>query len=392
MAHSDGDDGDGRADRVAAHDRLADPKPKHVVRQVLLGLSVLALVGYLLYSAVEEVRKGSSSADALKSLSPWWLVGILAGSIVVMLITTGTTAAPLPRISFQAAFLSQHASQAVGNLVPGPSAMAVRFSMLRSYGVSGDEFARATITVSLVTVIATSAMPLLGLVALALLGDEDSGASSMLPVAIGATVFAVIVTVLTAAMLRSERVTVSLANALHAAEAWLRRLLRRRPHRDPGVSGALAEREHLLQGLRESGKRVVGFVLLLYWANGLLVVLCLWATGVPYSRLGIIAGLAVYTIGRLSTLVQVTPGGVGVVEFAYTAAYTAYLGQEWQSKVFAGILLYRLGTYALPTVVGMVAGGIWALTARRDYREERLLHEAGLDSPVVPSTTEESDG
>ena len=158
------------------------------------------------------------------------------------------------------------------------------------------------------------------------------------------------------------------------------------------MSGALAEREHLLQGLRESGKRVVGFVLLLYWANGLLVVLCLWATGVPYSRLGIIAGLAVYTIGRLSTLVQVTPGGVGVVEFAYTAAYTAYLGQEWQSKVFAGILLYRLGTYALPTVVGMVAGGIWALTARRDYREERLLHEAGLDSPVVPSTTEESDG
>lgn len=373
---------------VGSHggDRLADPKPKHLIRQVLLGLVVLALVGYLLYSAVDEIRKGSSTADALKSLSPWWLVGILAGSIIVMLVTTGTTAAPLPRISFQAAFLSQHASQAVGNLVPGPSAMAVRFSMLRTYGVSGDEFARATITVSLVTVIATSAMPLFGIVALAVLGDHDTGASSMLPVAIGATVFAVIVTALTAAMLRSERVTVRLAQALHAVEAWLRRLFRRKPHADPGVQGALAERQHLLQGLQESGWRVVGFVLLLYWANGVLVVLCLWAMGVPYSRMGIVSGLAVYTIGRLSTLVQVTPGGVGVVEFAYTAAYTAFLGQEWQAKVFAGILLYRLGTYALPTIVGMVAGGIWALTARREFREERLLHEAGLDSPAAPTT------
>ena len=80
----------------------------------------------------------------------------------------------------------------------------------------------------------------------------------------------------------------------------------------------------------------MGFVLLLYWANGLLVVLCLWATGVPYSRLGIIAGLAVYTIGRLSTLVQVTPGGVGVVEFAYTAATRRTWGRNGSRRFSPG--------------------------------------------------------
>lgn len=376
-------------------DPLAVPRARHVGRHVLVGLVVLAVVGWLLHSALQDIRKGASSADALKSLNGWWLAAILVGSIAVMIITTGTTAAPLPRITFRAAFLSQHASQAVGNLVPGPSAMAVRYSMLRTYGVSGDEFARATITVSMVTVVTTSAMPLLGMIVLALLGSSDPDSSTLVPVAIAATVLAVVVSVLAAMMLRSERVTAQIARAVNSLRARGRHLFRRPPRPDPGIDGALAVRRRLLLGLRESGTRVVGFVQLLYWANGVLMVLCLWAVGIPYSHLGVLAGLAVYTIGRLSTLVQVTPGGVGVVELAYTAAYTAFLGQQWQGRVFAGVVLYRLGTYALPILVGMVSGGVWALTTRRSYREERLRREAGLDptaTPPIDTETESSDG
>ncbi|MDQ1247639.1 MAG: Flippase-like protein [Actinomycetota bacterium] len=359
-------------------------RPRHLLRRIALGLVAVIALGFIAYSINKEFRQGSSVTQAIAGLTPWWVLGLGVGAALVMLLTTWTTLAPLPQLGFRGAFLSQHASQAVGNLVPGPSALAVRFTMLRTYGVNGDDFARATVTVSLVTTVMTASMPIVGMALLAAVGAQDPQAQSLIPVAVAATVLAVLVVAGSGLLLGSSRATAAIARAGNRAVAGGRRLLRRPAGEDPGVAGAMRLRSRLIDGLRASGRQVVLFVAVLYWANGLLLVVSLWAAGVPTSALGIVAGLAVYTIGRLSTLVQITPGGVGVVEVAYTAAYTAYLGQQYQGVVFAGVVLYRFGTYALPIGVGLVSAGIWAVTARRRYRDEELQHAAGLDLAPAP--------
>lgn len=372
--------------------------PRHLGRRIAVGLVAVVVLGFMAYSINQDLRSGSAVTQAISQLTPEWIVVLVVGAVVVMLLTTGTTAAPLPTLGFQPAFLAQHASQAVGNLVPGPSALAVRYTMLRTYGVDGDDFARATVTVSLVTTVMTASMPIVGMSMLALVGAQDPQVKTLLPVAIWATVLAVVVMVGVAVLLGSERATSALARGFEGIRGRVTRLRHRRRGddgavggnggADDGVSavdGALRLRTRLIEGLRASGRRVVVVVALLYWANGLLMVLSLWAAGVPQSALGLVAGLAIYTIGRLSTLVQITPGGIGVVEVAYTAAYTAFLGQEYQGTVFAGVVLYRLGTYALPIVVGLVSAGVWAATARREFRDEVLVHAAGLDQPEPPA-------
>lgn len=381
-------------------------RPRHLARRIAVGLVAVVALGFMAYSINQDLRHGSSVTQAISQLTPGWIAVLVVGAVLVMLLTTGTTAAPLPGLGFQPAFLAQHASQAVGNLVPGPSALAVRFTMLRTYGVDGDDFARATVTVSLVTTVMTASMPIVGMSLLALIGAQDPEAKTLLPAAIWATVLAVVVMVGVGVLLGSERATAAIARGFEAIRSRVAGLWRRRVREGPAagaarggaggagagtvggadggvsaVDGALRLRTRLIEGLRASGRRVVAVVALLYWANGLLMVLSLWAAGVPRGELGLVAGLAVYTIGRLSTLVQITPGGIGVVEVAYTAAYTAYLGQEYQGTVFAGVVLYRLGTYALPIVVGLVSAGVWAATARREFRDEVLVHAAGLDEP-----------
>ena len=37
-------------------------------------------------------------------------------------------------------------------------------------------------------------------------------------------------------------------------------------------------------------------------------------------------GMLLYTVGRIFTVVSITPGGVGVVEIAYSAVYLSALG------------------------------------------------------------------
>jgi uncharacterized membrane protein YbhN (UPF0104 family) len=283
-----------------------------------------------------------------------------------MIVTTANTAAPLPSLAFTPAFIAQHASQAVGSLVPGPSAMAARFGVLRSYGVDAEDFGRATVTVSMVTVMATTSMPLVGMALLWLSGSDDPQERTLVPVAVGATAVALGMAVAAAALLSSRRAAVYAARLAEAVVARTQRVLRRTPESPADLTAAaLRLRTRLLDGLRASGGRVVGWTLAVYWANGILMVASLWAAGVSIHDLGPIAGLGVYTIGRLSTLVQVTPGGIGVVEVAYTAAFSAFLGPGSQGQVFTGVLLYRLGTYLLPLVVGAACGALWALTARR---------------------------
>lgn len=357
---------------------------RHIVRRVLTGIVALVVVAFITYAVQRLLQDGSEIWAALKSVSLLWGITLLLGSIVVMLTTTATTAAPLPKLAFSAAFLAQHASQAVASLVPGPAAMAARFGILRTYGVDAEDFGRATVTVGMVTTVVTTSMPLFGLGVIALTGAQDPDASSLLPVAIGATVLALLMILVSGALLGSVRVTVAVARGFEWLADRARRVFRRpAAERGQTTAGAIRLRSRLINGLRASGRRVVGYTLLVYWSNGLLLVACLWAVGVPYAAMGILAGLAVYTIGRLSTLVQVTPGGIGVVEVAYTAAFTAFLGSDYQARVFTGVFLYRLGTYALPLVVGVASGGVWALTGRREWRaREAAVGQTAAERPA----------
>ena len=69
-------------------------------------------------------------------------------------------------------------------------------------------------------------------------------------------------------------------------------------------------------------------------------------------------------------IVQITPGGVGVTEIAYTAVYVAVLGDAAQPAVVAGVLIYRAWTYLLPIISGAFAYVIWRVMRRRERRAE----------------------
>jgi uncharacterized protein (TIRG00374 family) len=195
---------------------------------------------------------------------------------------------------------------------------------------------------------------------------------NLLTLAAVAIVVSAIAIGLVIATLRSEAFSRLLGRWTQAIYNPLRRLFRK-----PPVSGldeqALELRQRTIDILEARGGRLTSITVGNYWFNGLLIVLCLWASGVPRAELGLLVGLAVYSIGRLSTIVQVTPGGVGVVEVAYTAAFTAVLGEQYSAQIITGVLLYRALTYLLPILVGGVCYVIWR---RMQAKARRLEAEA----------------
>jgi uncharacterized membrane protein YbhN (UPF0104 family) len=106
-----------------------------------------------------------------------------------------------------------------------------------------------------------------------------------------------------------------------------------------------------------------------YLINGFLLVGSLWACGVTGSEMPMTMGLFLYAVGRLATIVPITPGAIGVAEVAYTAVYVAVLGEESQSTVVAGVLVYRALTYALPLVTGVISYIVWRIMRHREIHE-----------------------
>ena len=79
-----------------------------------------------------------------------------------------------------------------------------------------------------------------------------------------------------------------------------------------------------------------------------------------------------YSVGRISTVVNLTPGAVGVAEVAYTAVYVAVLGESSHNEVVAGVLVYRALTYALPMLTGAISYVVWRVMRHRERRSEAL--------------------
>ena len=68
-----------------------------------------------------------------------------------------------------------------------------------------------------------------------------------------------------------------------------------------------------------------------------MLVFCLRLVGIDDQTLPWDIALATYTVARLSTVIQITPGGVGVVEVAYTAAFVAVTSSTLQTTITAGV-------------------------------------------------------
>jgi putative heme transporter len=90
------------------------------------------------------------------------------------------------------------------------------------------------------------------------------------------------------------------------------------------------------------------------------------AVGLGIDELPIGSVAVVYTVVRLLTIVNFTPGGVGVVEALYTAAFLAVTGGDYQSEIVAGVILFRGLTYAGPIIMGVIALLVWRF--RRKWR------------------------
>lgn len=325
--------------------------PSRVVGAALSLLLVVALLIWALPWAT-----GASWAGILASLSSlpaWALPAVLVLGAAAIGLEAVTVTVAVRGARYRTALQGHAASAALALAVPGGGMMGMYLLgwILRRTGLAIPVILTGIIAASLVEMLVTSVLiPLVGLGAYAL-SSLSAATGPALPGAVWAAVAAVagaLIALALTSLLLKRSVLTGLLDQLGQIMPFT--------HADT----VLEQRDVLLATLRT---RPAGLLLptvaarLLQWAA---LVVAIEAVG---AQVPLLLTVAIFALGRVLSLVPLTPGGAGITETVGAAALVA-LGVGAEASASA-MLLLAVTTVAVPLVGGAVGAATAFLRAPR---------------------------
>lgn len=325
----------------------------------ILGLGVVAVVLWLLFT---RLVSWSEVAEAIADLDwgDWaWLVVVSAIRLAIepLLLMAAT-----PRLRWAKALPGFLAPAAAASVVPGPSDLAARYAMFRSWGYSGAQTSASVMLVFLYTTFAKVALPVVAALLFLAFGRSNAQLETLAVIAAGVLVGGVFLIFL---LLRSENTARRLGHAVGIAAqrvaSWFRiktpetlaaDLADRTAHFRDRTGDVVRTRTHLAAGAAALGQAGLFAILLV----------SVRVVGIRSGDLDWISVFAAFALVQLLTSVPITPSGLGVAEAAYVALLTAESSTILAGQIAAAAIIYRLFSWVLIVPLGGISWLWWSRT------------------------------
>ena len=328
-----------------------------IVRIVLTLLLLYLIFGLLIpsFASYEDVW------DALTSLTPATLVVLTALTFVVEGCKAGAFALLIEPLRFRDAFLAQESAAVISNTVPGPSGTAARYAAYRKLGISTEDFATSYVVNSSISNVLPLVLPAIGLALLSTQSDVPGAVWTLALVGLGVSLVLLALAVL---VVRSEPFARRFGAGLGRFLNWLRGVVHKPPGQDLG-DVVVQWRRAVVDLFRVRAVGLVGLFVLRETATYLVLLVSLRGLGVDSQVLTAVEVFAVYTVVRLATLVEITPGNVGIAEALYISALDWAAGGSDSDAIVAAVFVFRMFTYLGPILIGGVCTPLLARRLRR---------------------------
>lgn len=333
-------------------------------RQRIIRITLTLLLLYLIFGVlIPSFASYEDVWDALTSLDPVALLFLTALTFVVEGCKAGAFAYIIEPLRFPDAFLAQESAAVISNTVPGPSGTAARYVTYRKFGISTEDFTTSYVVNSSVSNVLPLVMPAIGLALLSTQSDVPGSVWTLALVGLGVSLALLVLVIL---ITRSEQFARSFGARVGRFLNWLRGMARRPPGEDLGET-VVTWRRDVVGIFRKRALGLVGLFVLREIATYLILLTSLRGLGVGAVVLTAVEVFAVYTVVRLATLVEITPGNVGIAEALYISALNWAAGGRDSDAIVAAVFVFRMFTYLGPIVIG---GVCTALLSRRFRRAD----------------------
>ncbi len=331
----------------------------------LFGLVAVAVVLWLLFT---QLVSWSDVVEAVRGLTARAWLALFVVSAVRLAIEPLLLMAATPRLRWGRALPAFLAPAATASVVPGPSDVAARYAMFRSWGYSGAQTSASVMLVFLYNTFAKVALPIVAAGLLFVFGRSDAQLATLAIIAAGVLLGGVI---LFALLLRSEATARRLGHALGTAArriaSWFRittpetlaaDLADRAAHFRDRTGDVVRARTHLAAGAAALGQAALFAILLV----------SVRVVGIDAAELDWVAIFAAFALVQLLTSVPITPSGLGVAEAAYVAALAAGGSADFTGKIAAAAIIYRVFSWVIIIPLGGIAWWWWTRSRRNADR------------------------
>ena len=316
-------------------------------------LKGVIIVGFMVFVFGVLLPRYVDYAEVIASLQALSLqqFAVVTGlAFIAWVLSSSVQAALLPGLGLRHSTISWLCGQGVSNVIPGPVDLAVRYILYRQWGHAPEPSSLSIVLAGVFDQLAGLSMPV---VAVLVLAAEGTGAAELKGLAILGVVVIAAIFVVGYAILRSEKLAYKVGQLAERVLGWVFHLLRR-----PTPTGiperTLAVRLDVKDLLLARG-------LLAYLADlsgrvfyGVVFIICLRETGVPADVLSAGTILAVYAGVGILLILPIAPGGAGTPQVLYIAGLTSIAGDEWSVEVSAGVFLFFVVQWVMPTVIGWI--------------------------------------
>lgn len=326
-----------------------------IIRVTIL---VVAL-GLLLVVFLPRFGSYSDALSTVQALSGTSAIVVFLLAVLSMASFWLVTAISLPGLSLRRAALVKQSSTALANTVAagGAVAVGVTYAMLTSWRFTTSAITRSVLITGIVNNLAKIglAMAVVPFASVRVLnaGDQSAALSaSFVSVAAIITIVVFFLHSVTAAMFAGRTVGIVVDGARH--------LFRTEPlgHWDERGERFRTESRELLSD------RWIALTLSAVASQLSLYVVLLASVRVVGAGGSAVDVLVVFAAVRLVTALPLTPGAVGVAEVGYVAGLAFATGGAG-SEILAAVIIFRVATWLLPTLVGFGALVTWSLSSSR---------------------------
>lgn len=322
----------------------------------ILGPVIVVVLLWLLLTQVADWHEVWAAIGGL-TLKEWTL--LLAAAMGRFLVEAALVLAVTPGLPVRYALPAYLAPAAIASVVPGPSDLAARYAMFRSWGLDGTQTSSSVVLWLFYSTMAKVALPLLAALLLVMVGREDDRVE-------GVAYIAVAVLVITGVglwlLMRSEATARRLGKwAGTAAHSIARRFRIHTPDSlaDDLERRAVEFRRHTGRVMRNRSPLAIPAALAQQAALFFILLASLRVVGVTPLQADWVTVFAAFALVQVITVIPITPGGLGVAEAAYVAILGVGAPAGMVNQVVAATLIYRIFAWLIILPFGAVSWAWW---------------------------------
>ncbi len=341
-----------------------EPPPRrstHPWRKALGPIASLVLLIFILVGVIPKFASYSSAWTRTTHLGTWSWVAIVAAATLNQISGVWPYQAAMPGLRFWHGLLQIETATAISNTVPAGGAVAIgmTYRMFSSFGFSDVVISSAVVTTGMWNLAAKFVLPV---AAIALLAITARPTAQVVGAALTGVVALVVLGVTAWLVLRSEAGARWVGRLGDRVVNWVGHFVNKAPT-DRVERSLLHFGSQTVQTMRRRGWLLTAATMANQVAGFLLVLIIVRAVGITAGQVTFVAVFTSFAVARLAGAIPITPGGLGTLDAAFISVITTFGATS--SQALTADLVWRLTTYFLPILSGILTYVIWIQWRRR---------------------------